>query len=162
MAVCDNGGRFRVLPRRINGWLAQLVRAPALHAGGHRFESCTAHHTVTNQARKPLAVAASLLVGNTVPTTCLSGLSVKAPEACLSDTSRVWRQGTIMAGNRDLRWEEIDKSKTDLSVLMQHFEVHNKMKWNSPRTLGWFNEVLGRFIKWQRGDGSSPGIGPIY
>jgi len=67
-----------------------------------------------------------------------------------------------MAGNRDLRWEEIDKSKTDLSVLMQHFEVHNKMKWNSPRTLGWFNEVLGRFIKWQRGDRSSPGIGPIY
>ena len=26
------------------GWLAQLVRAPALHAGGRRFESCTAHH----------------------------------------------------------------------------------------------------------------------
>ena len=26
------------------GRLAQLVRAPALHAGGHRFESYTAHH----------------------------------------------------------------------------------------------------------------------
>ena len=26
------------------GRLAQLVRAPALHAGGRRFESCTAHH----------------------------------------------------------------------------------------------------------------------
>ena len=26
------------------GRLAQLVRAPALHAGGHKFESCTAHH----------------------------------------------------------------------------------------------------------------------
>ena len=25
------------------GRLAQLVRAPALHAGGRRFESCTAH-----------------------------------------------------------------------------------------------------------------------
>jgi len=25
------------------GWLAQLVRAPALQAGGRRFESCTAH-----------------------------------------------------------------------------------------------------------------------
>ena len=26
------------------GWLAQLVRAPALHAGSHWFESSTAHH----------------------------------------------------------------------------------------------------------------------
>ena len=30
--------------KRVFGRLAQLVRAPALHAGGHRFESCTAHH----------------------------------------------------------------------------------------------------------------------
>ena len=28
----------------IVGRLAQLVRAPALQAGGHRFESCIAHH----------------------------------------------------------------------------------------------------------------------
>src|SRR5438034_3307719 len=27
-----------------SGRLAQLVRAPALQAGGRRFESCTAHH----------------------------------------------------------------------------------------------------------------------
>ena len=27
-----------------NGRLAQLVRAPALQAGGHRFESYIAHH----------------------------------------------------------------------------------------------------------------------
>ncbi len=28
----------------LRGRMAQLVRAPALHAGGHRFESCFAHH----------------------------------------------------------------------------------------------------------------------
>ena len=27
-----------------NGELAQLVRASALQAGGHKFESCIAHH----------------------------------------------------------------------------------------------------------------------
>src|SRR5438876_2252821 len=27
------------------GRVAQLVRAPASHAGGHRFESCRAHHS---------------------------------------------------------------------------------------------------------------------
>ena len=27
-----------------------------------------------------------------------------------------------MASNRNLRWEEIDKSKTDLSVLMRHLD----------------------------------------
>jgi 8-oxo-dGTP diphosphatase len=35
------------------GRLAQLVRAPRLHRGGHRFESCTAHHELVrclNQA----------------------------------------------------------------------------------------------------------------
>jgi hypothetical protein len=30
--------------RTIKGRLAQLVRAPALHAGGQGFESLTAHH----------------------------------------------------------------------------------------------------------------------
>jgi hypothetical protein len=35
---------------RALGRLAQLVRAPALQAGGRRFESCTAHQAVT-QAR---------------------------------------------------------------------------------------------------------------
>ena len=30
--------------RAKNGRLAQLVRAPALHAGGQRFKSSTAHH----------------------------------------------------------------------------------------------------------------------
>ena len=40
-----------------NGRLAQLVRAPALQAGGRRFEPCTAHHpkcvsrVVVNRAR---------------------------------------------------------------------------------------------------------------
>ena len=29
------------------GRLAQLVRAPALHAGGHWFESSIAHHFIT-------------------------------------------------------------------------------------------------------------------
>jgi hypothetical protein len=31
-----------------DGRLAQLVRAPRRHRGGHRFESCTAHHLVTS------------------------------------------------------------------------------------------------------------------
>ena len=30
-----------------SGRVAQLVRAPASHAGGHRFESCRAHHPGT-------------------------------------------------------------------------------------------------------------------
>jgi hypothetical protein len=33
-----------------NGRLAQLVRAPALQAGGRRFEPCTAHHSRLAQA----------------------------------------------------------------------------------------------------------------
>ena len=66
-----------------------------------------------------------------------------------------------MASNRNLRWEEMDKSKTDLSVLMQHFEVNNRTEGKSPRTVGWYNEVLGLFMWWLGEDGSSTAIGDI-
>ena len=36
-----------VAPGKHEGRLAQLVRAPALQAGGRRFESCTAHQSGT-------------------------------------------------------------------------------------------------------------------
>ncbi len=32
------------VPGTLPGRLAQLARAPRLHRGRHRFESCTAHH----------------------------------------------------------------------------------------------------------------------
>ena len=34
----------------INGGLAQLARAPALHAGGHRFESDILHKLISKFA----------------------------------------------------------------------------------------------------------------
>src|SRR5712691_11215628 len=36
------------------GRLAQLVRAPALQAGGRRFEPCTAHHPCSGRSRTTL------------------------------------------------------------------------------------------------------------
>ena len=45
------------------GRLAQLVRATALHAVGHRFESCSAHHTSLFElrvARPPNCVISSV------------------------------------------------------------------------------------------------------
>src|SRR5581483_950900 len=36
------------------GRLAQLVRAPALQAGGRRFESCTAHQYENNEIKQDL------------------------------------------------------------------------------------------------------------
>ncbi len=47
-----------------------------------------------------------------------------------------------MASNRNLRWEDMDKSRMELYVLMQHIEVHNKTEGKSPRTVGWYNEVF--------------------
>ena len=55
----------------------------------------------------------------------------------------------------------MDKPNTELSVLIQHFEVHNKTEGKSPRTVGWYNEVLGMFIKWLVEDGSSTAINDI-
>ena len=53
-----------------------------------------------------------------------------------------------MAKKRNTKWEEMDKSNVDLSLLTLHFEVHNRTEGKSPRTVGWYNEVLGMFIKW--------------
>ena len=47
---------FIVLNFNLNrGQLAQLVRASVLHTGGHRFESCTAHHFKINKGFKQIA-----------------------------------------------------------------------------------------------------------
>ena len=44
------------MKRRIyNGGLAQLARAPALHAGGQRFESVILHLSTTNHTRRKRA-----------------------------------------------------------------------------------------------------------
>ncbi|NQW22494.1 MAG: tyrosine-type recombinase/integrase [SAR202 cluster bacterium] len=66
-----------------------------------------------------------------------------------------------MATKRNLRWEEMEKSKIDLSVLMQHFEVNNRTEGKSPRTVGWYNEVLGLFVRWLNDEESSTAIGNI-
>ncbi|PPR21089.1 MAG: hypothetical protein CFH40_01719 [Alphaproteobacteria bacterium MarineAlpha10_Bin3] len=58
-----------------------------------------------------------------------------------------------MTRKKNLRWEEMDKSNTDLSVLMQHFEVNNRTEGKSPKTVGWYNEVLGLFLSFVRGIG---------
>ena len=66
-----------------------------------------------------------------------------------------------MAKKQGPRWEDLDKSMIDLSVLMQHYEVHNRTEGRSPRTVGWYNEVLGMLIKWLE-DGRLPtSIGAI-
>ena len=66
-----------------------------------------------------------------------------------------------MTRKKNLRWEDMDKSKTDLSVLKQHFEVNNRTEGKSPKTVGWYNEVLGLFMRWLGEDGSSTAIGDI-
>ena len=63
-----------------------------------------------------------------------------------------------MASNRNLRWEDMDKSNTELSVLMQHYEVHNKNEGKLTRTVGLYNEVLGMLINWLKEIGSSTAI----
>jgi phosphoglycerol transferase MdoB-like AlkP superfamily enzyme len=42
----------------------------------------------------------------------------------------------------------MDKSRVELSVLIQHFEVHNRTEGKSPRTVQWYNDVLGMFLDW--------------
>lgn len=58
-----------------------------------------------------------------------------------------------MVRTPNTRWEEMDKSRMDLAVLKQHFEVHNRTEGKSARTVGWYNEVLGLFLRWLESQG---------
>jgi site-specific recombinase XerD len=42
----------------------------------------------------------------------------------------------------------MDKSDLDLSVLIKHFEIHNRTEGKSPRTVEWYNEVLHLLNRW--------------
>ena len=39
----------------------------------------------------------------------------------------------------------------DLPVLMEHFEIHNRTEGKSPRTVEWYNLVLGLLYDWLKG-----------
>jgi site-specific recombinase XerD len=66
-----------------------------------------------------------------------------------------------MAKRQNRRWESMDKSNTDLSVLMRHFEVHNKTEGKSERTVEWYNEVLDLLYRWLKGQDLSTNLGSI-
>jgi hypothetical protein len=35
-----------------------------------------------------------------------------------------------------------------LTLLVQHYNAHNRSEGKSPRTVGWYQEVLGLFLRW--------------
>ena len=53
-----------------------------------------------------------------------------------------------MKEKRDNRWQAMDKSSTDLSILFKQFEIQNKTEGKSEKTVRWYNELLGLFYKW--------------
>ena len=55
----------------------------------------------------------------------------------------------------------MDKLNIDLRRLKEHFDVHNRTENKSPRTVGWYNEVLGMFIKWLGEHGFSTNLGSV-
>jgi site-specific recombinase XerD len=59
----------------------------------------------------------------------------------------------MVAKRRNMRREAMNKSNTDLAVLMKHFEVHNRSEGKSARTVGWYNEVLGLLCCWLQDQG---------
>ncbi len=83
-----------------SGRLAQLVRAPALQAGGRRFESCTAHH---RSSKTRHAVEQSHLLSEYPPTTARrDGRVSRLPRRTKSVRSLL---PDIRLRSHELRWE---------------------------------------------------------
>lgn len=66
-----------------------------------------------------------------------------------------------MGRTQDRRRETMDRSAADLTVLIRQFEVHNKTDNKSPRTIEWYNEVLGLFDGWLIAESRETTIGSI-
>ena len=49
----------------------------------------------------------------------------------------------------------------DITTLIDHFEVHNRTEGKSPRTVEWYNEVLGLFLDWLTKSGLSTSLDQI-
>ena len=58
-----------------------------------------------------------------------------------------------MKATRKQRWEHMDKSGTDLSILIKQYEVHNKTEGKTAKTVLWYNELLGLFYQWLTSSG---------
>jgi len=55
----------------------------------------------------------------------------------------------------------LNHAATDLSVLIQHFQIHNQSEGKSPRTVEWYDQVLGRFLRWLEGEDRPTNLGQI-
>ena len=66
-----------------------------------------------------------------------------------------------MANKPKRRWETMDKSNTELTKLMLHFEVHNRTEGKSPRTVEWYNDVLGLLSRWLESEGIPATLGNL-
>ena len=60
-----------------------------------------------------------------------------------------------MVRRTNTRWEDMYRSNIDLSVLIGHYEVHNRTEGKSPRTVQWYNEVLSMIYGWLEAQGMS-------
>jgi len=56
-----------------------------------------------------------------------------------------------MGNSRYAASEAMDKGNSDFSIFIRHLEVHNKTEGKSPRTVEWYNEVLGLLYVWWEG-----------
>ena len=100
---------YRRILRRF-GWLAQLVRAPVSHTGGHRFESCAAHYMRLYAGTAALLICAA----------CIDDTGVVGPAKCVD----VAASSDVPTWTLDLSWPNLwsvwGSSATDVFAVGQN------------------------------------------
>ena len=66
-----------------------------------------------------------------------------------------------MKTRRNLQWNEMEKSHIELSRLMECYKTFNQSEGKSPRTIEWYEEVLGLFHNWLLSNGKPTNLGSI-
>lgn len=67
----------------------------------------------------------------------------------------------MMVDKEQGRSGTMEKSDIDLSVLIKHFEIHNRTEGKSPHTVTWYSLTLDLLQKWLIGENRPTNIGSI-
>ena len=62
---------------------------------------------------------------------------------------------------RALRWADMDKSEISLRLLIEQFDIHNRVEGQSPKTREWYNSSLGQLVAYLEAESMSAKLGEI-
>jgi hypothetical protein len=63
----------------------------------------------------------------------------------------------VRVGRFNIKWTDIDMPGLELVKLISHFAQSNKAEGKSPKTIGWYTEMLTDYVRFPKATGATAG-----